>query len=210
MKRKIRTAILATIAATLFAVSAHACNCPNKTSAGDGKDVPKISDPIAEKILIPYLSIRAALADDTTAGIARDAAAISEVIAKNTKKTAAGKPATEYSASIKKILSNAGALKDKGSDIEAARKTFGSLSEAVVEYFKANVSTADAEKYQAFYCSMAKKPWLQKAGEKIGNPYYGKSMSDCGEKISVAPDKPCAKCDKCKCDKDKSQGKHVH
>ncbi len=34
------------------------------------------------------------------------------------------------------------------------------------------------------YCPMAKKPWLQKEGEAIGNPYYGQKMPGCGSFVA--------------------------
>jgi len=54
-------------------------------------------------------------------------------------------------------------------------------------------------KYAVNYCSMADRHWLQK-DKKLKNPYYGKSMSDCGEKVGYKH--------KCKCkDKDKEKCK---
>ena len=37
------------------------------------------------------------------------------------------------------------------------------------------------------YCPMLRKYWLQR-GDKIQNPYYGQSMSDCG-RFTDAPQK---------------------
>ncbi len=34
------------------------------------------------------------------------------------------------------------------------------------------------------YCPMAKKAWLQKEGEAIGNPYYGQEMPRCGSFVA--------------------------
>lgn len=63
-------------------------------------------------------------------------------------------------------------------DIEELRTSFKFLSEV---YLK-NVNPKEIKKYQKATCSMAKAQWIQKPGP-IRNPYYGKSMLECGEKI---------------------------
>ena len=64
--------------------------------------------------------------------------------------------------------------------LEEARKHFGELSTILVPIFhKAKIPGATA-----FMCPMKKQPWMQK-GDKIENPYYGKSMSTCGSPYSA-------------------------
>ena len=64
-------------------------------------------------------------------------------------------------------------------DIKAARDAFGSLSDAVVAAAKAE-GYKDLGDVKLAYCPMVQKSWLQK-GDQIQNPYYGQSMSSCGE-----------------------------
>jgi hypothetical protein len=63
-------------------------------------------------------------------------------------------------------------------DIEELRTSFKSLSEV---YFE-NGNKKDMTRYQKATCPMANAKWIQQPGS-LRNPYYGKSMLDCGEKI---------------------------
>lgn len=61
-------------------------------------------------------------------------------------------------------------------DIAAARKAFGDLSDAFIEY----AGKLPGGDVKVAYCPMVKKSWLQK-GDKIRNPYYGPDMGECGD-----------------------------
>ena len=61
-------------------------------------------------------------------------------------------------------------------DLAAARAAMGPLSDALIALSRAG-TTLDGVK--PANCPMARKYWLQR-GDKIQNPYYGQSMSDCG------------------------------
>ena len=63
-------------------------------------------------------------------------------------------------------------------NIEELRSSFKSLSEVYLE----NGNKKEMTKFQKANCPMAKAKWIQKPGS-LRNPYYGKSMLDCGEKI---------------------------
>lgn len=63
-------------------------------------------------------------------------------------------------------------------NIEELRTSFKSLSEVYLE----NGNKKEITKFQKATCPMAKAKWIQKPGS-LRNPYYGKSMLDCGEKI---------------------------
>lgn len=64
--------------------------------------------------------------------------------------------------------------------LEEMRKPFGELSTILVPIFhKANIPGTTA-----FMCPMKKQPWMQK-GDKMENPYYGKSMLTCGSPYSA-------------------------
>ncbi|MGH9315293.1 MAG: DUF3347 domain-containing protein [Vicinamibacterales bacterium] len=108
----------------------------------------------------PYLRIQTALAGDKTDGVKADALAIA----------AAAKELEE----AEKIAEPARQLA-QAKDIEAARKTFGVLSEELVA--RAGKS---GDELKIAYCPMAGKHWLQK-GSSIRNPYFGNDMLTCGE-----------------------------
>ena len=106
-----------------------------------------------------YEAIRAALAADSIAGISKHA----EALAPLAEKVAGGE--------AKKTADQVGSAKD----IKAAREHFGKLSVALIPAFeKARLSGV-----HFFTCPMVKQAWAQK-GKDIENPYYGKSMLDCG------------------------------
>lgn len=66
-------------------------------------------------------------------------------------------------------------------DLAAARRAFATLSEKVIDYHR----THPAEGVAVAYCSLEKKSWLQPIG-RIGNPYAGSDMRQCGEFVGGA------------------------
>jgi hypothetical protein len=66
----------------------------------------------------------------------------------------------------------------KFNDIEDLRSSFKKLSEV---YFE-NGNKKEFAKFEKATCPMAKARWIQKPGP-LRNPYYGKSMLDCGAKL---------------------------
>lgn len=62
--------------------------------------------------------------------------------------------------------------------IEDLRNSFKDLS----QLFIGNGKNKELEQLQIMSCSMAKAKWVQKKGD-IANPYYGKKMLSCGEKV---------------------------
>lgn len=74
-----------------------------------------------------------------------------------------------------------GKYKDCGKkfkDIEELRTSFKALSEV----YLANGNRKELEGYLKASCPMAGAKWIQRPGS-LRNPYYGKSMLECGEKI---------------------------
>lgn len=63
------------------------------------------------------------------------------------------------------------------SDINKQRVAFATLSEAMIEFVKAN--QADTAPIYVDYCPMKKTYWLS-AEKPIRNPYYGSAMLSCG------------------------------
>lgn len=63
-------------------------------------------------------------------------------------------------------------------NIDQLRESFKSLSILYI----ANAKKEGLKGLMVAECPMAKAKWIQKEGS-IANPYYGKSMLECGEKI---------------------------
>lgn len=85
----------------------------------------------------------------------------------------------------KEVCKDIGKFKDSYKDcgkefktIEDLRNSFKKLSEVYMAHGKKK----DLEGLQKASCPMAEAKWVQKKGE-LRNPYYGKSMLECGEKI---------------------------
>jgi hypothetical protein len=62
--------------------------------------------------------------------------------------------------------------------IDELRESFKSLSTVYIQ----NADKKALTEVQVVECPMARAKWIQKKGE-IRNPYYGKSMLECGQKI---------------------------
>lgn len=63
-------------------------------------------------------------------------------------------------------------------DIETLRTSFKMLSEVYIK----NANKDEMKNFIKATCPMAKANWIQRPGA-LRNPYYGKSMLECGEKI---------------------------
>jgi hypothetical protein len=63
-------------------------------------------------------------------------------------------------------------------DIDSLRDSFKTLSTLYI----AHGNKKDLKEYITAECSMAKAKWIQAKGA-LRNPYYGKSMLQCGQKI---------------------------
>lgn len=66
----------------------------------------------------------------------------------------------------------------KFKDIKDIRESFKSLSEFYIKHG----DTKEIDGLLVAYCPMAKAKWIQKKGS-IRNPYYGKTMLDCGGEV---------------------------
>ena len=115
-------------------------------------------------MLDAYLRIQRGLHVDSLEGVAADARAIA---AEAAKLGAGGAP----------IQTQAGDLETAGT-LAAARAAFGRVGDAIIRYAKEAGVTFDAD-IKVAYCPMVNKQWMQK-GDVVQNPFYGKSMSDCG------------------------------
>jgi hypothetical protein len=109
-----------------------------------------------------YEGIRASLAGDTMVDVKAHAAPLAAAA-----ENIGGAPA-------KKAADNLAAAKS----LDDARKHFGELSTILVPLFQKEGIPGTS----AFMCSMKNQPWMQK-GDKVENPYYGKSMLTCGSPL---------------------------
>lgn len=66
----------------------------------------------------------------------------------------------------------------KFKNIDELRTSFKTLSEIYIK----NIPASDLKGATKATCPMAAARWIQKDGD-LRNPYYGKSMLECGEKI---------------------------
>ncbi len=135
-------------------------------------------------IVHEYEAVRLVLLNDKTDGIAEHAeairataAALAEDFTSERAGVAAG-DADGVEALLADVVEAAGQLAG-ADDIAVAREAFFLLSKRMVRYRE----MVSGERPVVVYCPMAKKSWLQPAGE-IGNPYHGQSMPRCGKVVS--------------------------
>jgi protein SCO1/2 len=121
-------------------------------------------------IVDPYLDIQQALNADRLTGV-RDRA----------RTMAAG--AARLGAAADDIRIAAEAMQ-RANDLPAARRSFASVSDAIVSRAKAPGARLGAG-INIAYCPMARHYWLQR-GDVIQNPFFGQRMSDCG-RLSATP-----------------------
>ena len=117
-----------------------------------------------------YLRVQRALNADDLTGIAADARTIAA-------------EASAIGASAPTLLAAAGDL-EQATTLPAARLAFGRIGDAIITHKTAS-GAAFADDVRVAFCPMANKRWLQRGGV-AQNPFYGKSMSDCG-RIEGAP-----------------------
>lgn len=117
---------------------------------------------VAARAFEPYEAVRTALAADTIDGIPDHAAQLAPL---------AGELAGPDAATAAERLR-------QSTDLKSAREAFGVLSTALVpKFLEANLADV-----VGFRCSMVRLPWVQR-GARVQNPYMGKAMSTCGERI---------------------------
>jgi hypothetical protein len=123
-------------------------------------------------LLDEYGKIHAALAADTTVGVATAAVEL----AREVEKSAGSMKNPSSAQAVVSALSRM-----QGDDIASLREQFKGVSKAFAAYAReAEISGADL-----YYCPMAKAYWLQRKSENgARNPYYGKAMSKCGAKAT--------------------------
>jgi len=178
MRDKLQQSLWALMAlALLLAVtsSALASERPHDHGPADGSAFATILD--------HYEGIRQVLLADTTEGLAAHAKAIADTVQAlredfSNEQAGVQPNKADEARGLLPDISLAAAELVATADLETARQSFYSLSKVLVRYRK--LATGDLP--VVAYCSMAKKSWLQPAGE-IGNPYLGPAMITCGEVV---------------------------
>ncbi len=132
---------------------------------------------------VHYEAIRLALLSDSLTGVEDHAEAIRERadgLIDSFDAAEAGVDAEDSGAceALLPELSSAAAELAGAHSLEATRVAFFELSKPLGRYRK----LAGIEGTVVAFCPMAKKAWIQPAGE-IGNPYLGQEMPSCGEVI---------------------------
>jgi hypothetical protein len=120
--------------------------------------------PLPAGLLAPYLRIQSALTDDAFAPVAEGARQIA------TEAATRGDGGRALQAAALKL--------QDAQTLEAARASFGDLSEALIAFGESTGASVGADNRVAL-CPMVEKRWIQQ-GDRIRNPYYGKTMLTCG------------------------------
>lgn len=125
----------------------------------------------APLFLSEYGKIHDALASDRTDGVVAAASKL-----ESTARAMLGHADTAEKPLYEAVATAAGQM--KGGDIAALRAPMKELSVAVDAFLRA----AGTKGWQLYFCPMADGYWIQTA-EGVRNPYYGKSMLKCGDKV---------------------------
>ena len=122
-------------------------------------EAPDLAQTEAAKTFEHYEAIRVALAADEIKGLGAHAIALAPLA-----ESLGGADARRAAEGI-----------GEARDIKVARERFGQLSAALLPKFKA----AGLDGVYLYTCGMVNQSWAQR-GEKVQNPYMGKSMLACG------------------------------
>lgn len=133
-----------------------------------------------EKLVGLYLPMQEALAGDSAAVVAGQAAKLATE-AEAILKTGRERPTLDAIEDLEAVVVAARGM--KGSEIEALRTQFKPLSRAVGRLVERQAVAG----HGIYYCPMADAYWVQKSGA-VKNPYYGSKMLGCGEAVAKVAD----------------------
>jgi hypothetical protein len=129
-------------------------------------DLPGLKEPL-KTVVQKYLAVQQKLAGDTFDGVTTAATEM--------KASVAAAPAQTFTGDFAQAVDDLVAAED----LHAARLAFHPLSnEMIAALAMAQVQTGSLH---SVFCPMIKAYWVQTDGHTVHNPYYGASMSDCGE-----------------------------
>ncbi len=133
-----------------------------------------------EKLVGLYLPIQEALAGDSVAVIAEQAAKVAKE-AEAILKTKGEKPSVDALEDLEAVVVAAKGMNAK--EIQGLREQFKALSHAVGRLVERQAVAG----HGIYYCPMADAYWVQKSGA-VKNPYYGAKMLGCGEAVAKVAD----------------------
>lgn len=145
-----------------------------------------------EQIFSHYNSIRLALAADSIADVPLHSERLAQVAGSLGRKAQRddNPKKQELGQGLREIADIAREL-GRSPDLETARAVFGKLS-AALAWFR---SEASASGIVVVFCHLHNSTWLQRSGDRIGNPYLGEVRGRCGEVLQFpqprwAPGRP--------------------
>lgn len=156
-------------AASFFAGCSKSQETPHKSSTLPAEFAARIDDAVAA-----YDVVRGALAKDS-----EDITIPATKLADAARLASASAPDSARQA-LEKLSSSAERLAGlDGSDLRAARESFGEVSRLLIAVLSSEPSLQQSR--QVYECPMAKgyKKWVQ-VSEGVSNPYMGSAMPRCG------------------------------
>lgn len=136
-------------------------------------------------VLVAYYSVKNALASDDNVLAAKNATLLAKQIAA-VKTDKFSNPEKEVWIKESLAVKSAATSIAANTDIAKQRRLFGTLSNSMIAIAK-NVKLGQDTVFVQ-YCPMVKESWLNE-NKEIENPYYGKSMFECGTVKEVLNDK---------------------
>ena len=167
---------------SLLAACAPANSSPvapaNSAPATETAEAPHVLE--AQRALVAYEAVRAALASDSFADVGPAARTLGSATGK-----ARDTAPESWHASLDALASAAPPLAE-AADLDAARVAFGEVSRAVVTLLASDPGLASGR--PVFTCPMAPgyPKWVQTT-EAIDNPYMGRRMPTCGMASDLSP-----------------------
>jgi len=147
-----------------------------------------------EQMFSHYNSIRLALAADSTTDVPLHSERLAQVAGSLARKAQREEnpKKQEVGLGLREIADIAREL-GRSPDLESARAVFGKLSGAL-GWFR---SKAGAHESVVVFCPLRNSTWLQRTGDRIGNPYLGEVRGRCGEVLQFPqprwfPERPSA------------------
>jgi len=146
---------------------------------GSASDLAELARPVIER----YLDLQQVLSQDGEGKLDTTVRALTEPLARLA--TAAADDTPGHRA----VREHATAARDTvdrmtGRSIDTVRAQFGDLSKQATALLALVGSSNIETQLYAFYCPMAGSGWIQRT-EQPRNPYYGSSMHQCGDSVSL-------------------------
>lgn len=170
MRMRLKT--MAVVSAVLGAVAV--------TSAMSAVSAAEMPAGSLEKLVGLYVPMQEALAGDSVAVIAAQAAKVAAE-AEAILKAKGEKPTVDAIEGLEDVVAAAKGM--KATEIAGLREQFKALSRAVGRLVERQAVAG----HGIYYCPMADAYWVQKSGA-VKNPYYGAKMLGCGEVVAKVAD----------------------